>query len=49
MASFEVTTIKDAAPRSNIFPTTGNRDITCKNFEVTPGDAIISNINIDVA
>ncbi|KAF9652399.1 S-adenosyl-L-homocysteine hydrolase [Thelephora ganbajun] len=56
MAGFEVTTMDDAAPRSNIFvTTTGNRDIiTGKHFEVMLEDAIVSNIGhfdveIDVA
>src|ERR1700753_2470837 len=56
MAGYEVTTMEDAAPRSNIFvTTTGNRDIiTGKHFEVMPEDAIVSNIGhfdieIDVA
>ena len=56
MAGFEVTTMEDAAPRSNIFVTcTGNRDIiTGKHFEVMLEDAIVSNIGhfdieIDVA
>jgi adenosylhomocysteinase len=44
MAGFEVTTMEDAAPRSNVFvTTTGNRDIiTGKHFEVMPEDAIVS-------
>ena len=44
MAGYEVTTLDDAAPRSNIFvTTTGNRDIiTAKHFEVMPEDAIVS-------
>ncbi|KAI9511668.1 S-adenosyl-L-homocysteine hydrolase, partial [Russula earlei] len=56
MAGYEVTTMEDAAPRSNVFvTTTGNRDIiTAKHFEVMPEDAIVSNIGhfdveIDVA
>ncbi|KAF9788587.1 S-adenosyl-L-homocysteine hydrolase [Thelephora terrestris] len=56
MAGYEVTTMEDAAPRSNIFvTTTGNRDIiTGKHFEAMPEDAIVSNIGhfdveIDVA
>jgi adenosylhomocysteinase len=56
MAGYEVTTMEDAAHRSNIFvTTTGNRDIiTGKHFEVMPDDAIVSNIGhfdveIDVA
>jgi adenosylhomocysteinase len=56
MAGFEVTTMEDAAPRSNIFvTTTGNRDIiTGKHFQVMLEDAIVSNIGhfdveIDVA
>ncbi|KAH9968213.1 S-adenosyl-L-homocysteine hydrolase [Russula dissimulans] len=56
MAGYEVTTMEDAAPRSNLFvTTTGNRDIiTAKHFEVMPEDAIVSNIGhfdieIDVA
>ncbi|KAJ3476815.1 hypothetical protein NLI96_g10895 [Meripilus lineatus] len=56
MAGFEVTTMEDAAPRSNVFvTTTGNRDIiTAKHFEVMQEDAIVSNIGhfdveIDVA
>lgn len=56
MAGYEVTTMEDAAPRSNIFVTsTGNRDvITGKHFSVMPEDAIVSNIGhfdieIDVA
>ena len=44
MAGFEVTTMEDAAPRSNVFvTTTGNRDIiTAKHFEVMQEDAIVS-------
>ncbi|KAH8830073.1 S-adenosyl-L-homocysteine hydrolase [Flagelloscypha sp. PMI_526] len=56
MAGYEVTTMEDAAPRSNIFvTTTGNRDIIVgKHFEVMPEDAIVCNIGhfdveIDVA
>ncbi|VDB92514.1 unnamed protein product [Peniophora sp. CBMAI 1063] len=56
MAGYEVTTMEDAAPRSNVFvTTTGNRDIiTAKHFEVMPEDAIVCNIGhfdveIDVA
>ncbi|KAH0834922.1 S-adenosyl-L-homocysteine hydrolase [Lanmaoa asiatica] len=56
MAGYEVTTMEDAAPRSNIFvTTTGNRDIiTAKHFLAMPEDAIVSNIGhfdveIDVA
>jgi hypothetical protein len=43
MAGYEVTTMEDAAPRSNVFvTTTGNRDIvTSKHFEVMPEDAIL--------
>jgi len=43
MAGFEVTTMEDAAPRSNVFvTTTGNRDIiTAKHFEVMVEDAIV--------
>ena len=43
MAGFEVTTMEDAAPRSNVFvTTTGNRDIiVAKHFEVMPEDAIV--------
>ncbi|KAG6889654.1 hypothetical protein C0995_015770 [Termitomyces sp. Mi166 len=56
MAGYEVTTMEDAAPRSNIFvTTTGNRDIiTAEHFLQMPEDAIVSNIGhfdveIDVA
>lgn len=56
MVGFEVTTMEDAASRSNIFvTTTGNRDIiTGKHFAVMPEDAIVCNIGhfdveIDVA
>ncbi|KAG9311611.1 putative adenosylhomocysteinase [Chiua virens] len=56
MAGYEVTTMEDAAPRSNIFvTTTGNRDIiTSKHFLAMPEDAIVCNIGhfdveIDVA
>ena len=44
MAGYEVTTMEDAAPRSNIFvTTTGNRDIiTSAHFPVMPEDAIVS-------
>lgn len=56
MAGYEVTTMEDAAPRSNIFvTTTGNRDIiTEKHFVAMPEDAIVCNIGhfdieIDVA
>ncbi|EJT99238.1 S-adenosyl-L-homocysteine hydrolase [Dacryopinax primogenitus] len=56
MAGYEVTTMEDAAPRSNIFvTTTGNRDIVVgKHFEVMPEDAIVCNIGhfdveVDVA
>jgi adenosylhomocysteinase len=56
MAGYEVTTMEDAAPRSNIFvTTTGNRDIIVgKHFEAMPEDAIVCNIGhfdveIDVA
>jgi adenosylhomocysteinase len=43
MAGYEVTTMEDAAHRSNVFvTTTGNRDIiTSKHFEVMPEDAIV--------
>ena len=43
MAGYEVTTMEDAAPRSNIFvTTTGNRDIiTSAHFPVMPDDAIV--------
>jgi len=56
MAGYEVTTMDDAAARSNIFvTTTGNRDIiTAEHFKVMPEDAIVCNIGhfdveIDVA
>jgi len=56
MAGYEVTTMEDAAHRSNIFvTTTGCRDIiTSKHFEAMPEDAIVCNIGhfdieIDVA
>ncbi|KAJ3813023.1 Adenosylhomocysteinase [Lentinula lateritia] len=56
MAGYEVTTMEDAAPRSNVFvTTTGNRDIiTAAHFTVMPEDAIVCNIGhfdieIDVA
>ncbi|KAK7451076.1 S-adenosyl-L-homocysteine hydrolase [Stygiomarasmius scandens] len=56
MAGYEVVTMEEAAPKSNIFvTTTGNRDIvTGKHFEVMPEDAIVCNIGhfdieIDVA
>ncbi|TFL00727.1 S-adenosyl-L-homocysteine hydrolase [Pterulicium gracile] len=56
MAGYEVVTMEEAAPKSNVFvTTTGNRDIiTGKHFEVMPEDAIVSNIGhfdieIDVA
>ena len=43
MAGYEVTTMEDAAPRSNIFvTTTGNRDIiTGAHFPHMPEDAIV--------
>ena len=43
MAGYEVTTMEDAAPRSNIFvTTTGNRDIiTGSHFVHMPEDAIV--------
>jgi adenosylhomocysteinase len=43
MAGYEVTTMEDAAPRTNVFvTTTGNRDIiTGKHFSVMPEDAIV--------
>lgn len=43
MAGYEVTTLEDAAPRSNIFvTTTGNRDIvTGAHFSLMPEDAIV--------
>jgi adenosylhomocysteinase len=46
MGGYEVTTMEDAAPRSNLFvTTTGNRDIiTAKHFEAMPEDAIVCNI-----
>ena len=56
MAGYEVTTMEDAAHRSNLFiTTTGNRDIiTAEHFEAMPEDAIVCNIGhfdieIDVA
>ncbi|KAJ7151073.1 Adenosylhomocysteinase [Mycena filopes] len=56
MAGYEVTTMEDAAHRSNLFvTTTGNRDIiTSKHFLAMPEDAIVCNIGhfdveIDVA
>ncbi|KAG9019314.1 S-adenosyl-L-homocysteine hydrolase [Tulasnella sp. 427] len=56
MAGYEVTTMEDAAPRSNVFvTTTGNRDIiTGAHFSVMPEDAIVCNIGhfdieVDVA
>ncbi|KAJ4466869.1 Adenosylhomocysteinase [Lentinula edodes] len=56
MAGYEVTTMEDAAPRSNVFvTTTGNRDIiTAAHFTAMPEDAIVCNIGhfdieIDVA
>ncbi|ELU45153.1 adenosylhomocysteinase [Rhizoctonia solani AG-1 IA] len=56
MAGYEVTTMEDAAHRSNVFvTTTGNRDIIVgKHFEVMPEDAIVCNIGhfdieVDVA
>ncbi|TDL24560.1 adenosylhomocysteinase [Rickenella mellea] len=56
MAGYEVTTMEEAAHRSNIFvTTTGNRDIIVgKHFEAMPEDAIVCNIGhfdveIDVA
>ncbi|KAL7423554.1 S-adenosyl-L-homocysteine hydrolase [Cryptotrichosporon argae] len=56
MSGYEVTTMEDAAHRSNVFvTTTGNRDIiTAKHFEAMPEDAIVCNIGhfdveIDVA
>ncbi|KAF9446573.1 S-adenosyl-L-homocysteine hydrolase [Macrolepiota fuliginosa MF-IS2] len=56
MAGYEVATMEEAAPRSNLFvTTTGNRDIiTGKHFSVMPEDAIVCNIGhfdveIDVA
>jgi adenosylhomocysteinase len=43
MAGYEVTTMEDAAPRSNVFvTTTGNRDIiTGNHFSAMPEDAIV--------
>jgi S-adenosylhomocysteine hydrolase len=43
MAGYEVTTMEDAAARSNLFvTTTGNRDIiTAKHFNVMLEDAIV--------
>jgi adenosylhomocysteinase len=56
MAGYEVTTMEDAAPRSNLFvTTTGNRDIiTGAHFSVMLEDAIVCNIGhfdieVDVA
>ncbi|EGO03534.1 hypothetical protein SERLA73DRAFT_158148 [Serpula lacrymans var. lacrymans S7.3] len=56
MAGYEVTTMDDAAYRSNVFvTTTGNRDIiTAQHFNAMPEDAIVCNIGhfdieIDVA
>lgn len=56
MEGYEVTTMEDAAPRSNIFvTTTGNRDIiTGAHFPVMLEDAIVCNIGhfdieVDVA
>ncbi|GJJ10380.1 hypothetical protein Clacol_004606 [Clathrus columnatus] len=56
MAGYEVTTMEDAAPRTNIFvTTTGCRDIIrAEHFNVMPEDAIVCNIGhfdieIDVA
>lgn len=56
MAGYEVCTMEDAAPRSNIFvTTTGNRDIiTGAHFPVMLDDAIVCNIGhfdieVDVA
>jgi len=56
MAGYEVTTMEDAAHRSNIFvTTTGCRDIVVgKHFEAMPEDAIVCNIGhfdieVDVA
>ncbi|KAJ3877427.1 Adenosylhomocysteinase [Lentinula edodes] len=56
MAGYEVTTMEDAASRSNVFvTTTGNRDIiTAAHFTAMPEDAIVCNIGhfdieIDVA
>ena len=51
MAGYEVTTMEDAAPRSNIFvTTTGNRDIiTGVHFSVMPEDAIVCKwVTIDI-
>jgi adenosylhomocysteinase len=46
MSGYEVTTMEDAAHRSNLFvTTTGNRDIiTSKHFEVMPEDAIVCKL-----
>ena len=43
MAGYEVTTMEEAAHRSNIFvTTTGCRDIiTAKHFDAMPEDAIV--------
>ncbi|EMS21635.1 hypothetical protein NBRC10512_002815 [Rhodotorula toruloides] len=51
MAGFEVTTMEEAAPQGNVFvTTTGCRDIIRgEHFEVMPEDAIVCNIEIDVA
>jgi adenosylhomocysteinase len=56
MEGYEVTTMEDAAPRSNLFvTTTGNRDIiTGAHFSVMLEDAIVCNIGhfdieVDVA
>ncbi|BGP72950.1 S-adenosyl-L-homocysteine hydrolase [Rhodotorula toruloides] len=51
MAGFEVTTMEEAAPQGNVFvTTTGCRDILrAEHFEVMPEDAIVCNIEIDVA
>ena len=56
MAGYEVTTMEDAAARSNVFvTTTGCRDIVRgEHFEAMPEDAIVCNIGhfhieIDVA
>ncbi|GAA5892375.1 hypothetical protein JCM6882_003654 [Rhodosporidiobolus microsporus] len=51
MAGFEVTTMEEAAPQGNIFvTTTGCRDIIRgEHFEAMPEDAIVCNIEIDVA
>lgn len=46
MAGYEVTTMEEAAPKSNLFiTTTGNRDIiTGEHFSVMKDDAIVCNI-----